>query len=135
MESLEFIRLANSRLTEYPAVLQAPKMTWVGLAGNPITARSDEGSDRVPTITRDMLRDEVPLGGETSGGASGDLKSGVYQGKKVVIKYFKEEVSPDGTAADEVAVASAMDHPSATGAIAVLREPLAYVMQPTLGTR
>eukprot|EP00656_Telonema_subtile_P043360 TRINITY_DN49726_c0_g1_i1.p1 TRINITY_DN49726_c0_g1~~TRINITY_DN49726_c0_g1_i1.p1 ORF type:complete len:456 (-),score=77.57 TRINITY_DN49726_c0_g1_i1:92-1459(-) len=133
MESLEFMRLANSNLEKYPAALNAPNLSWVALAGNPITRSIAPTKSTVPSTSAEQLEGLCALGGGTSSGASGDLKQGVYQGEKVIVKYFQEHVSPDGTPEDELAVACQIGHPCATGAIASLKQPIGYVMKPSPG--
>ncbi|CAM9830880.1 unnamed protein product, partial [Phaeothamnion confervicola] len=124
LEELELFRAAvNPNLTYVPAELTTmARLSWLSLAG---CAWCPE---RPPHAGLEELKPaEVDILGE---GASGDVVAGVWRGRPVAVKTFKSAASPDGRAADELAVACFVDHPRLARAVGVVRRPeLSLVME------
>lgn len=113
MQALEAHTYADMPPSVQMPVLQVPNLSnmhglaWLSIAGTPACAPAHVPLD-VPVLTMDQL-DVGPALGD---GASGDVFEGYMQGKPVAVKVFKADVSPDGHAQDEIAVASCLDHPN-----------------------
>ena len=71
-----------------------------------------------------------PAGSSTGDGASGEVFEAVWQGKRVALKLFRGDRSPDGHCRDEMALAIALQGDrNLVKILAQLQEPLGLVMQ------
>ena len=108
--SLEFLRVSGAgHLAALPdTVGEADRLAWISIAGNkpPLCPRWPPPRRAEAAIAAESLR----LGERLGGGASGDVDAASFEGREVVVKWFKRDVDgelargPDGAAADEVAV-------------------------------
>ena len=117
---LEMVRVACCAIDSLPSALAAaPALAWLSLAGNPV-AGAPPSPPHAPPPAR------VPASAVTAGpkklgdGASGEVRVAVWAGGEVALKLFRADVSPDGAAADEAAVAAAVDHPALAKTLATL---------------
>ncbi len=99
--NLELVRLAANRFTEFPEWLfELPRLSWLGLGGNPWAQRSEAPID---DIDWQELRISHPLGE----GASGVIHHAEWQARPVAVKVFKGEVTSDGLPESEMAASLA----------------------------
>lgn len=104
--NLELLRLAGNKLTYLPTTLWTlPKLTWLTISGNPITAKqAPSTARRVPQIDIGSLSDP-PTVTKLGKGASGTVRTYLYEGKEVAVKIL-HGVTSDGRAEDELAIYS-----------------------------
>ena len=129
LASLELVRLANNNLQTLPdAVLKAPRLAWVALAGNSkLVGVGPLTSDLETTMAAIDFSDAVALGA----GASGSVRSAFHAGTPCAVKELLE-TSSDGAARDELAV---HDRIAGKGpltlikTLAIITEPPAVVME------
>lgn len=108
-KDLELVRLANNEIsTPLPMeVLSLPKLAWISLGGNPIAPCPGQRRDKIIPKTSVTFDEEKILGR----GASGTVYLGKHNEKDVAVKIFKEHsTGSDGTAEDEAAINSLVDH-------------------------
>jgi serine/threonine protein kinase len=116
-KELELIRLANNEITvELPReFVSLPKLAWISLAGNPI-AHCPQTKEKEILKSSVSYNDSAVLGR----GASGTVYSGMYGGKNVAVKIFKQQsMGSDGNPEDEAAINALVDHPLAVSALGV----------------
>ncbi|KAK9909089.1 hypothetical protein WJX75_007005 [Coccomyxa subellipsoidea] len=129
LQRLELLRVAVNNLSEVPSELAACSgLAWMSLAGNPACPEAPVRG-QIAQMTIEQLALGVPLGE----GASGDVFAAKLGAEDVAVKVFKGEVSPDGRAADEIAVTCNVDHPHLTRVLAELQEPHALVLKRVRG--
>lgn len=116
-EELELIRLANNNLeVELPVeFVSLPKLAWISLAGNPI-AHCPQTKEKEILKSAVSFDESAVLGR----GASGTVYSGMFGGKNVAVKIFKQQsMGSDGNPEDEAAINALVDHPLAVSALGV----------------
>ena len=109
MKDLELVRLANNNINvSLPKeFITLPKLAWVSLAGNPIAHCPQTREKEI--LKSSVSFDESNILGK---GASGTVYLGEHNDRKVAVKIFKQDsCGSDGTAADEAAVNTLVDHP------------------------
>ena len=113
--NLELIRLSTNCFHDFPAWLfELPRLSWVGLGGNPCS--KTPGESRMREIAWEELALEKILGE----GASGVIHRAHWrtQNKPVAVKVFKGGMTSDGLPAEEMAVCLAAGaHPGLIGAL------------------
>lgn len=113
--NLELIRLSANRFHDFPAWLfELPRLSWVGLGGNPCPETPAGAGMR--EIAWDELILEAPLGE----GASGVIHRAHWrtENQAVAVKVFKGGMTSDGLPAEEMAVCLAAGaHPGLIGAL------------------
>mmetsp|Transcript_7993 Transcript_7993/g.23837 ORF Transcript_7993/g.23837 Transcript_7993/m.23837 type:complete len:370 (-) Transcript_7993:29-1138(-) len=130
LRSLELLRLANNQLEGLPeAVLKAPRLAWLALAGNPLVGKPPAGGVPAVSFADIDFAGAVALGK----GASGAVRSASLKGVACAVKELQEK-SSDGTAADELSVHRALGDPARWPAslirtLAVVEAPPAVVME------
>ena len=128
-ERLELLRVACCRIERLPASLaRLPALSWFSIAGNPVadalSLAAEPRRRRVPLVALKALA----LGPKLGCGASGDVWRAQWDGRDVAVKIFEGEVSPDGRAADEEAVALALADPGLVRVLARLEAPRGLVL-------
>lgn len=105
MVNLELLRLAGNKLTFLPPTLWTlPKLTWLTISGNPLTAIPTATTRNSPQIDITSLA-EPPTVTNLGKGASGTVRTYLYEGKEVAVKIL-HGVTSDGRAEDELAIYS-----------------------------
>jgi hypothetical protein len=120
---LEMVRVPVNRIQQLPATMGThPKLCWVSLAGNPMWCDGPGTQRAVPLVSEDAISydNSATLG---PAGASGGVFAATWQGRRVAVKRFVDGVSPDGSPADEMAVARAVHHPRCVDVLAVVEPP------------
>ncbi|RYF83650.1 MAG: protein kinase [Comamonadaceae bacterium] len=120
-EALELLRLAANRFEALPTWLPAlPRLAWLAVAGNPLTAAREEQARHaaaVPSVDWARLRFGAVLGE----GASGVIHAAQWQREDgplepVAVKIFKGGVTSDGWPTSEMAASlMAGQHPHLIG--------------------
>lgn len=114
-ENLELIRLSANRFHEFPAWLfELPRLSWVGLGGNPCTETP------VGAGMREIAWEELTLDAPLGEGASGVIHRAHWrtENQAVAVKVFKGGMTSDGLPAEEMAVCLAAGaHPGLIGAL------------------
>ncbi|BDA41958.1 probable leucine-rich repeat-containing protein 7 at N-terminal half [Coccomyxa sp. Obi] len=129
LQKLELLRVAVNLLSKVPSQMAACSgLAWMSLAGNP-ACPPPPVRGHIADVTIEHLSLGVPLGE----GASGDVFAAHMEGEEVAVKVFKGEVSPDGKAADEIAVTCYVNHPHLTRVLATLQQPHALVLKRVAG--
>lgn len=117
--ALELLRASANELVELPDWLaELPRLAWVALGGNPLTAAREAGSwDAPPAVPWPELHLEAEIGS----GASGIVHR-VRHGERLrALKLFKGELTSDGWTRSEIAAASAAgDHVHLIGVDGIL---------------
>ncbi|EDQ85359.1 uncharacterized protein MONBRDRAFT_34283 [Monosiga brevicollis MX1] len=104
---LELVRLAMNKITEVPTSFwEAPALTWVGLASNPILGRYRHRQQLASAIDLEELSFGTLLGE----GSSGRVFESLWNGSRVAVKLFKK-TSTDGSFLDEMGLAASVHHP------------------------
>jgi len=125
---LELMRVAVNRLAAVPRELgDLPRLAWFSLAGNP-AARRPPATRKVSSI-RAVAFERLPVQAVLGKGASGDVFLSELDGEAVAVKVFKSEVSPDGHAADEIAITECLDHACLSRVLGDTQEPHAIVLR------
>mmetsp|Transcript_19404 Transcript_19404/g.32601 ORF Transcript_19404/g.32601 Transcript_19404/m.32601 type:complete len:573 (+) Transcript_19404:98-1816(+) len=111
-KSLELIRAADNLLEDIPPeILDLPKLTWLGLSGNPL-ARTDKRTDMLKHVEYKALT----MGDELGKGASGTVYKATLATKPnqfFAVKSFKEVGGSDGKPENEMLASSALPpHPN-----------------------
>ncbi|PSC71659.1 kinase [Micractinium conductrix] len=124
LPNLEMIRVASCNIAEVPAALRdAPKLAWMSLASNP--ACRTLSPRKLPTVEVKDLN----MGRKLGDGASGEVFEGCWQGRRVAVKVFVAERSPDGHSRDEMAIAFCVNETHLVKVVAQLKQPLGLVME------
>ena len=116
---LELIRLADNALERLPAgMLTMPKLSWVGLAGNPLLARGGEGLAPLPA-PRWVQPNELSFHEQLGAGGGGFVHRATWTcapGATPVacaVKVFRGAASvTDGDPAHEIDLGEALSHPN-----------------------
>lgn len=99
---LELLRVACCGLTEIPAaVAAAPALAWTSFATNPVARGPSPRLNKVPAVRLSDLE----VGRKLGDGASGEVFEAMWRGRRVALKLFRADRSPDGHSADEMAIA------------------------------
>lgn len=102
--NLELIRLAANRFTQFPAWLfELPRLSWLGLGGNPWSESQAADEPVMDEIDWQHLEISHPLGE----GASGVIHHAHWHAEPVAVKIFKGAVTSDGLPASEMAASLA----------------------------
>ncbi|KOO27853.1 serine threonine protein kinase [Chrysochromulina tobinii] len=116
---LELIRLADNALERLPAgMLTMPKLSWMGLAGNPLLARGGAGFAPLPA-PRWVHPDELSFHEQLGAGGGGFVHRATWTcapGATPVacaVKVFRGAASvTDGDPAHEIDLGEALSHPN-----------------------
>ncbi|GLC44711.1 hypothetical protein PLESTB_000972000 [Pleodorina starrii] len=126
---LELLRLAVCAIGSLPPRLlqegAMPRLAWFSMAGNPACPEPPVPAPGLPEVQVDDLE----LGMKLADGASGEVYRAVWRGDLVAVKFFRGDVSPDGRAEDEVALAIALQHPHLTQVLAKVAHPPGLVLR------
>lgn len=126
LKNLELLRVACCEITEIPkAVAAGPALAWLSLATNPACKGPANRKPRVPTITMKELK----VGRKLGDGASGEVFAATWKGRRVALKLFRADRSPDGHSADEIGIACALSEKHLIKVLAKLDSPLGLVME------
>ncbi len=102
--NLELIRLAANRFTEFPEWLfKLPRLSWLGLGGNPWSESLAADETALAEIDWQHLEISHILGE----GASGVIHHAHWHAEPVAVKIFKGAVTSDGLPASEMAASLA----------------------------
>ncbi len=117
---LELIRLSANHFHSFPDWLCGlPRLSWLGLAGNP--GEPVPTGERIREIPWTDLRLDKPLGE----GASGVIHRALWttEDRTVAVKVFKGAMTSDGLPEREMATcAAAGDHPNLIGVLGRIRD-------------
>lgn len=119
--ALELLRASANELSEAPEWLaELPRLAWVALGGNPLTAGRETGSREAPPA---VPWSELRLEAEIGSGASGIVHRVRHGGRRRALKLFKGELTSDGWTRSEIAAASAAgDHAHLIGVDGILAD-------------
>lgn len=124
LPSLEMLRVASCAIAEVPTALRdAPKLAWMSLASNP--ACRSVSPRKPPVLTLNDLEMGVKLGD----GASGEVFAATWMGRRVAVKIFVKDRSPDGHSRDEMAISFSVSERHLVRVVAQLQSPLGLVME------
>lgn len=102
--NLELIRLAANCFTQFPAWLfELPRLSWLGLGGNPWSESEAVDAAMMEEIDWQQLEISHVLGE----GASGVIHHAHWHAEPVAVKIFKGAVTSDGLPASEMAASLA----------------------------
>jgi len=115
---LELLRLSANACAELPQWLaELPRMAWLAVGGNPLTAEREQTrhpADEVPWS-------ELQVGGQLGAGASGVVYRATQQERELAVKIFKGGLTSDGWSRSEIAAAQVIgDHPQVIGMRAII---------------
>ncbi|EFJ52843.1 hypothetical protein VOLCADRAFT_86211 [Volvox carteri f. nagariensis] len=126
---LELLRVAVCDIRALPAHMLEegvmPRLAWASMAGNPVCPDPPAPAPGLPEVEVD----DLDLGMKLADGASGEVFRAVWRGDLVAVKFFRGDVSPDGRAEDEVALAIALQHPHLTQVLAKVKYPPGLVLR------
>ncbi|GLI66354.1 hypothetical protein VaNZ11_010126 [Volvox africanus] len=129
LPKLELLRVAVCGIRTLPLGLledgAMPHLAWFSMAGNPVCPDPPVPAPGLPEVEVD----DLDLGMKLADGASGEVFRAVWRGDLVAVKFFKGDVSPDGRAEDEVALAIALQHPHLTQVLAKVKHPPGLVLR------
>ncbi len=98
--NLELLRLAANRFPKFPEWLfKMPRLSWLGLGGNPWSECQAAGQPAMAEIDWQHLEISHVLGQ----GASGVIHHAQWHGEPVAVKVFKGAVTSDGLPESEMA--------------------------------
>ena len=117
--ALELLRASANELVEAPAWLaELPRLAWVALGGNPLTAGREAAASEAPPL---VPWSELRLEDEIGSGASGIVHRVRHGERPRALKLFKGELTSDGWTRSEIAAALvAGDHPHLIGVDGIL---------------
>lgn len=124
---LELLRVACCEITQVPADLDAARcLAWMSLAANPMCHMQ---SPRKPSVPIVPMKD-VEIGRKLGDGASGEVFESTWKNsRRVALKVFREERSPDGHTKDEIAIACALNDKNLIRVLGRMEVPLGLVME------
>ncbi|GIL63161.1 hypothetical protein Vafri_17275 [Volvox africanus] len=129
LPNLELLRVAVCGIRTLPVGLledgSMPHLAWFSMAGNPVCPDPPAPAPGLPVVEVD----DLDLGMKLADGASGEVFRAVWRGDLVAVKFFRGDVSPDGRAEDEVALAIALQHPHLTQVLAKVKHPPGLVLR------
>ncbi|GIL88583.1 hypothetical protein Vretimale_19082 [Volvox reticuliferus] len=129
LPNLELLRVAVCAIRTLPPGLledgAMPRLAWFSMAGNPVCPDPPAPAPDLPEVEVD----DLDLGMKLADGASGEVFRAVWRGDLVAVKFFCGDVSPDGRAEDEVALAIALQHPHLTQVLAKVKHPPGLVLR------
>jgi hypothetical protein len=120
--ALELLRVSANELVEAPVWLaELPRLAWVALGGNSLTAGRESASSGAPSVPWSELHLEAEIGSGASGIVH-RVRHRDARGERLrALKLFKGELTSDGWTRSEIAAAlAAGDHPHLVGVDGVL---------------
>ncbi|KAL4857990.1 Plant intracellular Ras-group-related LRR protein 5 [Chlorella vulgaris] len=124
LSNLEMLRVASCEIREVPAALRdAPKLAWMSLASNPACRAV---SPRRPQLVK---LSDLEMGAKLGEGASGEVFEASWMGRRVAVKIFVADRSPDGHSRDEMAISFSVSEKHLVKVVAQLAEPLGLVLE------
>eukprot|EP00186_Timspurckia_oligopyrenoides_P000898 CAMPEP_0182447980 /NCGR_PEP_ID=MMETSP1172-20130603/22347_1 /TAXON_ID=708627 /ORGANISM="Timspurckia oligopyrenoides, Strain CCMP3278" /LENGTH=465 /DNA_ID=CAMNT_0024644655 /DNA_START=422 /DNA_END=1819 /DNA_ORIENTATION=+ len=105
-EGLELMRMSQNEIESinaYDLESIPPKLAWTTLSANPITTKTNELHKKASSLKR-IRKESIEFGTKLGNGASGHVyESVIERNRRVAVKMFDfEEVSPDGSAEEEI---------------------------------
>ena len=115
---LELLRLSANAFAELPMWLpQLPRLAWLAVGGNPLTAAREQ----MPHAAAVIPWSELHVGDELGAGASGVVYRATHREEHLAVKIFKGGLTSDGWSRSELAAAQVVgDHPQVIGLRGIL---------------
>ena len=112
------LRSAIHTIPSLSWLLDLPKLAFLATSGNPCSLD-------VPNreIKRGVKFEDITLKETVGEGTSGLVYRGEYEGNEVAVKVYKELLSSDGRAIDEVFISAYLHHPNMLRVLGCFDEP------------